>query len=50
MLIAFKKIPWFVASLLAALALPWLAACNSNAEAILGQPGQPTLAFIYTDG
>jgi len=47
---SFKKMPWFVASLLVTLALPWLAACSSNAAPTLGQPGRPTLAFIYTDG
>lgn len=47
---AFKKMPWFVTLLFVTLALPWLAACNSQAAPTLGQPGRLTLAFIYTDG
>jgi hypothetical protein len=31
------------------LVLPWLTACGDSAPA-LGQPGQPSLVFIYTDG
>jgi hypothetical protein len=45
----FKKMPWFVTLLFVALALPWLAACNSQAAPTLGQSGRPILAFIYTD-
>ena len=47
---AFKKMPWLVALLLMTLTLPWLAACSSDAAPTLGQFGQLTLAFIYTDG
>jgi hypothetical protein len=49
MQLTFKKIPWLTVLTFLGLSLPWLAGCGSDPLS-LGQPGQPTLVFIYTDG
>lgn len=49
MQIAFRKMNWLVALILPGLVLLGLASCGGSSPT-LGQVGQPTLVFIYTDG
>lgn len=48
MRLTFKEIYWLTILILLGLSLLWLAGCGSSSPT-LGQPGQPTLVFIYTD-
>jgi len=42
------KMLWLAILTLLSLALPGVTGCGGS-SLILGQPGQPTLVFIYTD-
>jgi hypothetical protein len=43
-----KAMHWLILPILLGLLLSWLTGCDDS-SLILGQPGQPTLVFIYTD-
>jgi len=44
-----KTMRWLTLLVLCGLILPWLTSCDDRPLA-LGQPGQFTLVFVYTDG
>ena len=44
-----KETRWLALLILFGLMLFWLTSCGGT-TLTLGQPGQPTLVFIYTDG
>ncbi|MBI1882365.1 MAG: hypothetical protein HYR94_29685 [Chloroflexi bacterium] len=46
----FKRTLWLTALMLLSLVLLGITSCGGNSLILLGQPGQPTLVFIYSDG